>query len=236
MAGNLLLGQIALANKPRKFTTEDLEVVQKISSIYSLALLRKQNENELKKEKEKVDELAAELKDANEKLRGLAFRDGLTGLYNRRFFEDQFEKELDRVNRYSRLLSLVMIDIDHFKNINDTYGHPQGDIILSTVAQVFDTAIRHPDTAARYGGEEFVVILPETDVKGAVVLAERLREAVEKLEINAGNEIIKITISLGVTEYKMEKGRKSMSEVIDTADRALYHSKETGRNKLSIVL
>ena len=191
---------------------------------------------ELKKEKEKVDELAAELKDANEKLRGLAFRDGLTGLYNRRFFEDQFEKELDRVNRYSRILSLVMIDIDHFKNINDTYGHPQGDIILSTVAQVFDTAIRHPDTAARYGGEEFVIILPETDIKGAVVLAERLRVAVEKLEIQTDSEMIKVTISLGVTEYRAEKGRKSMAEVIGTADKALYNSKGTGRNKLSIVL
>jgi len=191
---------------------------------------------ELKKEKDKVDAMATELKSANEKLRGLAFQDGLTGLYNRRYFEEQLEKELDRVNRYSRILSLIMIDIDHFKNINDTYGHPQGDIILSTVADVFNKSIRHPDTAARYGGEEFVVILPETNVQGAVVLAERLREAVEKLEINADTKIIKITISLGVTEYKAEKGRKSPTEVIDTADKALYHSKETGRNKLSIVL
>lgn len=189
---------------------------------------------ELKQEKSKVDILARDLKEVNDKLRGLAFEDGLTGLYNQRYFQEHLEREISRVDRYSHLLSLIMIDIDHFKKLNDTYGHQQGDTVLREVAEVFNNSIRKPDIAARYGGEEFVIILPETDLKGCLILAERIRQFIEELEIKIDNQVLKVTISLGITSYDPSKGRKSKVEIIESADKALYNSKNTGRNKLSI--
>jgi diguanylate cyclase (GGDEF)-like protein len=190
---------------------------------------------ELRNEKKKVESLAVELKGANEKLRSLAFTDGLTGLYNHRFFQDILDREFNRVERYSRNLSLILIDIDHFKNINDTYGHPQGDVVLKAVAKMFEETIRRPDIAARYGGEEFAIVLPETNMKGAVVLAERLRKLVEDLEFPTEDTLIKVTISLGVTTFDPSAGKKTREELIAAADRALYNSKGTGRNKLSMI-
>ena len=189
---------------------------------------------ELKQEKSKVDILARDLKEANDKLRGMAFEDGLTGLFNQRYFQEHMEREISRVDRYSNLLSLIMIDIDHFKKFNDTYGHQQGDTVLREVAKVLNDSIRRPDIAARYGGEEFAIILPETDLKGALVLADRLRKYVEDLDVNIDGEILKVTISLGITSYDPTKGKKSKVEIIEAADKALYNSKNTGRNKLSI--
>jgi diguanylate cyclase (GGDEF)-like protein len=189
---------------------------------------------ELKQEKQKVEELARELKEANETLRGLAFKDGLTGLFNHRYFQEHMEKEVQRADRYKRTLSLIMIDIDHFKKINDTYGHPVGDIVIRSIANLFENTIRKSDTAARYGGEEFALILPETDIKGAVILAERLRKMAEQMEIEADGNKIKVTISIGIATYDPSAGLRSKAEIIDAADRALYNSKQTGRNKLSI--
>jgi diguanylate cyclase (GGDEF)-like protein len=189
---------------------------------------------ELKQEKSKVEILARDLKGANDKLREMAFEDGLTGLFNHRYFQDHLEREVSRVNRYSHLLSLIMIDIDHFKKFNDTHGHQQGDTVLRAVADVLNDSIRKPDIAARYGGEEFMIILPETGLKGTLVLAERIRQFIEELEIKIDNQVLKVTISLGITSYDPSNGRKEKAEIIESADKALYNSKNTGRNKLSI--
>ncbi len=191
---------------------------------------------ELKQAQQMAEKLAVEAWEAQERLRELAVTDGLTNLYNHRYFQDLIEKELPRVERYNHVLSIIMLDIDHFKSINDTYGHPQGDIVLRTIADIFQETVRKPDTVARYGGEEFVIVLPETDIKGAVVLAERLRKLVEKREIKLEEKTITITISLGVTTYETSKGRKSKAEIMYAADKALYNSKKTGRNKLSILV
>jgi diguanylate cyclase (GGDEF)-like protein len=191
---------------------------------------------ELKQAKEMAEKLAVEAWEAKEQLRELAIRDGLTNLYNHRYFQELLDRELPRVERYSHDLSIIMIDIDHFKQINDTYGHPQGDLVLRSIAGVFDETIRKPDTSARYGGEEFVIVLPETDIKGAVTLAERLRQTIEKMQFNLDGKTVKITISLGVTTYVPVRVKKTKAEVIDAADRALYNSKQTGRNKLSIIM
>ncbi|MBI5408048.1 MAG: HDOD domain-containing protein [Nitrospirae bacterium] len=190
---------------------------------------------ELKQEKKKVENLAKELKKANEKLSGLAFRDGLTGIFNHRFFQELLDKEVGRADRYRHPLSLIIFDIDHFKKVNDTFGHPRGDIVLRFIGDLLNRAIRTPDTAARYGGEEFAVVLPETDLKGAVVVAERLREAVEKLEIKLDDQPVKLTISLGVTSYEPQKGHRTKTDIVEAADKALYNSKMTGRNRISIV-
>ncbi len=189
---------------------------------------------QLKQEKKKVDKLAKEIRETNERLREVAFKDGLTGLYNHRYFQELMDKEIHRAERYVHPLSLIMLDIDYFKKINDTYGHLQGDVVLRSIGELLQRSIRTSDTSARYGGEEFIVVLPETDIKGTAILAERLRQMVEKLEIRINSHSIRVTVSLGVTTYESTKVIKSKAEIINTADRALYNSKLTGRNKLSI--
>ncbi len=190
---------------------------------------------QLRREKERAESLAMELKEANERLRTLAFRDGLTGLYNHRYFQEIMEREIKRAARYQRPLSLILIDIDHFKQINDTFGHQRGDQVLKTLGKIIENTIRTSDIAARYGGEEFAIILPETDLKGAAVLAERLRKAVESCPMDLNGTMTKITISLGVTTYMGGQKEVKKSKIIDAADRALYNSKEKGRNRVSLI-
>ncbi|MGD9136837.1 MAG: GGDEF domain-containing protein [Desulfobacterales bacterium] len=189
---------------------------------------------ELKQAKEKAENYAQELKTANERLRDLAFKDGLTDLYNHRYFQDSLDHELSRAQRYKKPFSLIMVDLDHFKKINDQYGHPVGDIVLKEVSKTIKKTIRDCDIAARYGGEEFAIILPETELKGVSMVAERLRKSVEALEIEINDDCIEATISVGVTSYFISQGQKQKSEIISEADMALYNSKNTGRNKTSV--
>lgn len=190
---------------------------------------------DLKQSKERAGKYASELKEANQKLREMAFRDGLTGLYNHRYFHEMLDMEINRAKRYNRFFALLMLDLDHFKNINDTYGHPVGDIVLREVGSEITNTLRDADTAARYGGEEFAIILPETNLKGAALAGERIRKAIEKLEINADGRHLGITISVGVTCYQISAVQKNKSEVLSAADVALYNSKNSGRNRISIV-
>ena len=189
---------------------------------------------ELKQAKEKAENFAQELKNANERLRDLAFKDGLTDLYNHRYFQDSLDHELSRAQRYKKPFSLIMLDIDKFKKINDKYGHPVGDIVLKDVSKTIKNTLRDCDIAARYGGEEFAIVLPETELKGAAMVAERLRKAVELLKITANDFCIETTISVGVTSYLVSPGKKEKSEIISEADNALYYSKNNGRNKTSV--
>jgi diguanylate cyclase (GGDEF)-like protein len=190
---------------------------------------------ELKQAKEKAEELAGDLKEANNRLREMVFRDSLTGLYNHRYFQELMDQELSRSQRYKRQVSLIMFDIDHFKKINDTFGHPRGDLVLKAVGAAVKSKTRDSDILARYGGEEFALVLPETDLNGAVVLAERCRKVVEQMEVQADGQTIKTTISVGVTTYTPETTRVGKSEIIDAADKALYNSKHSGRNRTSVL-
>jgi diguanylate cyclase (GGDEF)-like protein len=189
---------------------------------------------ELKQAKEKAEKFAHELKDANEKLREMAFRDGLTGLYNHRYFQDLMDNELSRSQRYKKPFSLMILDLDHFKKINDEYGHPVGDIVLKDVSKAIENTIRDSDFAARYGGEEFAVVLPETELRGAAILAERLRKAIEQLEIDTNGCRVDVTVSVGVTCYHPSTAKIEKSEIFTQADNALYKSKNKGRNMISI--
>ncbi len=184
---------------------------------------------QLKESKTKAEIFANELRFANDKLEKLAFRDGLTDLYNHRYFQEILAKEISRVERYGRPLALLIFDIDHFKKVNDTYGHPAGDQVLISMAGAITKAVRPSDIIARYGGEEFAVILPETNFSGMKVFAERLRRCVAALTTDTGQHSIKITISCGGAHYS-PGDEISPSILISTADRALYMSKNNGRN------
>ena len=159
----------------------------------------------------------------------LAITDGLTKLFIHRYFQARLEEELVRAKRYQTSCSLILFDIDHFKKFNDTYGHQQGDIVLMHVAKLLKQTVRETiDIPARYGGEEFTIILPETDAKGALLVAERLRKTVEAYDFPGQNEALKVTISLGVATFPDHASVKSV--LIKKADLALYKCKGNGRN------
>jgi diguanylate cyclase (GGDEF)-like protein len=159
----------------------------------------------------------------------MATTDGLSGLYNHRHFQSLLDQQLALAQRYQKPLSLLICDIDHFKVVNDTYGHPTGDRILKSVAQMLTTLARTTDAVARYGGEEFALILPETDTAAARALAERIRAAVEAHGFDTDLGRLKITLSLGVATFPDVAGAKQ--ELIDRADEALYAAKRAGRNR-----
>ena len=166
-----------------------------------------------------------------EAARQLAITDGLTRVYNHRFFQELFEKEYKRSDRYNTIFSIVMLDIDLFKKVNDTYGHLCGDEVLKGLANLTKSCLRSMDVVARYGGEEFAMLLPETNGPEAAQTAERVRMAVEEHTFMGTEQGLKITVSQGVATYP-SPGVHERSDIIAKADKALYEAKETGRNKV----
>ncbi len=173
-----------------------------------------------------------ELEEANRRLEALAGKDALTGLANRRTFDDVLDKEYRRARRERKSLSLIMIDVDHFKAFNDHYGHPEGDECLRRVAAAIQATVRRPgDMVARYGGEEFAVILPSTPESGAATIADLIRDSVLKLRLphqNIPSQML--TISCGVAAT--ESFDRRPTSLVKLADRALYQAKENGRNRV----
>jgi diguanylate cyclase (GGDEF)-like protein len=165
-----------------------------------------------------------------EATRQLAITDGLTKIYNHRFFQELFEKEYTRSDRYNTVFSLIILDIDLFKRINDTYGHLCGDEILRGLASLVRTCLRSMDIVARYGGEEFAILLPETGWEEALQTAERIRRAVEGTTFMGTDQGLSITVSLGVATYP-SPGVNERADIIAKADSALYEAKENGRNR-----
>ncbi len=165
-----------------------------------------------------------------EHMQRMATTDGLTRLTNHRHFQELFDGQLARAERYGRHLSMVLVDIDHFKTVNDTYGHPVGDAVLKQVAKLLEDNARVTDVAARYGGEEFVVLLDETDRQGARIIADRIREGMAALEFRSEKGKFSRTMSLGVATYPEDGTRKA--DLIERADKALYQAKESGRNRV----
>lgn len=158
-------------------------------------------------------------------------RDGLTGLYNRKFFDEQITQEILRARRYGWLLALAMIDIDRFKPINDTYGHPAGDAVLRTVAARLQGMLRTSDTLCRYGGEEFALILPHISLDNSRFLLDRLRKAIEGLTVELEDgTLVNVTVSVGIAS--LEDGVMA-GEMVRQADEVLYVSKQAGRNRVT---
>ena len=168
------------------------------------------------------------------KLEKIAITDALTGLYNSRHFFAQIKAEVDRHMRYSRALSLLILDIDFFKNYNDTWGHLEGDKVLMEIGETVNSCMRSMDTAYRYGGEEFTILLPETKLQKACLVGNRIKDSIRSVifEPEPGTKA-SVTVSLGATE--LAKGEDFRS-FIDRADKAMYKSKDTGRNKLTYII
>ena len=173
-----------------------------------------------------------QLQGANRQLQTLSSTDSLTGLYNRGHWEESLKQEYARHSRYDTAATLVMFDIDHFKRVNDTYGHQAGDKVIQQVAETVREHIRDVDIAGRYGGEEFAVLLPGTAKEGGKVFAERLRKAVEAKSVTHDGQVIRCTISLGVAD--LSRPTPDYKALIERADHALYQSKGNGRNCVSL--
>jgi diguanylate cyclase (GGDEF)-like protein len=165
-----------------------------------------------------------------QELQRLATTDSLTGLPNRRHFMEQLEYELARIKRFGKPASLLMLDLDHFKRVNDTYGHAAGDAVLRHFAELAQTSLREIDLIGRLGGEEFGVLLPGTTQPGAIELAERLREAVAAAPVMAGEHQIPVTVSIGIAEF--DPTDPHPDDILARADVALYKAKESGRNRV----
>jgi diguanylate cyclase (GGDEF)-like protein len=173
-----------------------------------------------------------QLQAANAQLQQLSSTDRLTGLYNRGHWEESLKVAYARHQRYGNATSLVMLDIDHFKRVNDTYGHQAGDKVIEEVSRLIREHVRETDVAGRYGGEEFGVVLSDTDKTDARVFAERLRKAVEGLEVLHNGQSIRFTISLGVAD--LSQPSINYADLIAWADHALYASKKAGRNRVTV--
>jgi diguanylate cyclase (GGDEF)-like protein len=165
----------------------------------------------------------------HEEARRLSVTDALTGLWNYRYFTMTVGKEIERATRFNRPLALLLLDLDHFKLVNDVYGHQRGDAVLVELAARVRTQVREVDTVARYGGEEFVVVLPETDAQGAALAAERIRSAVQRRPFGEpGDPPLDITVSVGAAVYPLHGS--SATTLVGRADEALYAAKRGGRD------
>jgi diguanylate cyclase (GGDEF)-like protein len=182
----------------------------------------------------KIKALQDELKRSNEMLKELSNTDALTHLYNRRFLMETLEIEFQRAKRKKDILSLVLLDIDHFKKVNDTYGHQEGDNVLVAVAKLVKSMVRRYDIAARYGGEEFVVVLPETSLQNAVQFAERCRTGVQEISFPGVLKNMALTVSLGVATYPSGK-IDCVDSLFRQTDEALYRAKQSGRNRVAVM-
>jgi diguanylate cyclase (GGDEF)-like protein len=179
----------------------------------------------------RIIDLQKELLETNKRLELLSITDGLTKLYNHRYFQDEMSRAFEESQRYQRPLSLAIIDIDFFKKVNDSYGHAVGDEVLKDVAKIFQESIRATDLAARYGGEEFAVMMPETELDDALAFAEKIRNLIETTPFPTAVGPLHVTVSIGVASVPRTKIHAA-KELVIAADKALYRAKRGGRNQV----
>ncbi len=190
-------------------------------------------DNQLIKTNNNLLDRSKELMDLNEEFKKLSVTDSLTGLFNRRYFEETLADEMEVTKRHGDTNSLLVIDIDHFKNVNDNYGHLHGDNVIKMIADVMKGRLRETDVLCRIGGEEFVVICRRADKMDAMGLAEDIRKTIEGQVTNTGKDTIKVTISIGIATVTMDNIDTHAENMFKFADIALYHSKDNGRNRVT---
>lgn len=228
-------------------TTSNLEelrkvLVTKLSYIRQVLEKKRKQEEEYNRElEERIQKLQKELTTINDQIKQVKSRekhlaeeilkDPLTGIANRRAYEIRIAEEWERFKRYGHIFSVAVFDLDHFKNVNDSYGHKAGDLILKEVARLMRSSLRKSDLIARYGGEEFVIIFTGTNINGAIEASEKLRQLIEKTKFVFKKQDVPITVSAGVAQ--VESTDQSPADVFDRADRALYTSKSEGRNRVT---
>jgi diguanylate cyclase (GGDEF)-like protein len=238
-----IIGAIQVLNKRTGlFSSEDETLLSALSAHAAVAienadLYRRLSVMNLSLER-KVGERTAELTAANERLTALnreleeiSITDALTRVYNRRYFMDRLRQEMKRVSRYGPPVSLLMIDIDFFKKVNDTWGHQAGDAVLAGVAGLIKGKLRETDLIARYGGEEFCLLATGTDHAGALVLGDRVRALVGNAKFEHAGNSLSVTVSIGISTWEPSI-RDDLEELVRRADAALYRAKEQGRNRV----
>ena len=229
--GNIL-GAIYVENRSERnlFEEDDLELLENFAALAAVSI---ENTVLIEDLDARVEARTNDLARANVRLHELSITDSLTGIFNRHHFFDLAEKELLRAERHQRHLSVVMIDLDHFKKVNDEFGHQVGDQVLQAVATRIHKNIRTIDIFGRYGGEEFVLLFPDTDLSSATKMAERLLALISAQPIDTQQGQVQVTISLGVAGHDPAK-RITLDTLLDCADQALYDAKKAGRNQISI--
>lgn len=189
-------------------------------------------ESELKKTERALEIKEIELKAVLAQAHEISNTDVLTFLPNRRKVIVDLQEEVIRSTRYSTPLSISLVDIDHFKNINDTYGHATGDEVLRTFSARLREQIRNPDTLGRYGGEEFLIVLPNSEVKAAVEQASRLCQHIRTMQVESNDHVLSVTISIGVAQYRI--GQENWEQFLHRADTAMYQAKNNGRDQWAV--
>ncbi|MDX8387083.1 MAG: sensor domain-containing diguanylate cyclase [Ghiorsea sp.] len=236
--GNLHGVMQAMRSEKKPFSAENVMLIKAMASQATVAinnaLLNKQMEEVNIELERKVKKRTEELERMNIELQKIAVTDALTAAYNRRYFNQMLAQEKSLSERYGIEFSLVMLDIDYFKNINDNMGHDAGDAVLKQLAKLTQSLLRDCDYLFRFGGEEFIILLPRTGPEGAKVLAERIRLAISHFVfVCLDEQIANVTVSLGIVTWK--KGRNCNPEhLLKSVDQALYHSKENGRNQVTV--
>ena len=212
------------------------EVVREIASLVRFASDRDGRVRELNERLAALESANLDLLVKNSALAEISARDALTGLYNRWYVMEKIDSEMNRSLRHGSPVSLIMMDIDHFKRVNDSFGHSAGDRVLRSVGQVLRDSCRVYDVAGRYGGEEFCIVLPETRVGNTTVVAERIRERLAASRFDVGEESVVVTASIGIAGIESIEAEDELSplSLIDRADQALYSAKHHGRNRVEM--
>ncbi|HSY51319.1 MAG TPA: GGDEF domain-containing protein [Thermoanaerobaculia bacterium] len=213
-----------------------LDLLAEIASLVRFASERDARVHELKERVANLESANLDLLLKNSALSEISARDSLTGLYNRWYVMEKIDSEMNRSLRHGSPVSLIMLDIDHFKRVNDSFGHSAGDRVLQSVGQVLRDSCRLYDVAGRYGGEEFCIVLPETKVSNTTVVAERIRERLAASRFEVGADSVVVTASIGIAgiDSAESEGSLSPSTLIDRADQALYSAKHHGRNRVEM--
>lgn len=224
------LGRVTLSDIFRNYWKSLIGITIGLCFLISFALYVNGLNKNLEVSQHQLQLQLAEIESLQANLREEAIRDALTGLFNRRYMDEIFERELSRAKRQGFPVSIVMLDIDHFKQLNDTFGHKAGDIMLQKIGEMLKAQTRREDIVCRYGGEEFVVILPGATADVAVLFAERWRLSFQSIEMNYADKSLQATLSAGVAAFP--RHGESRDELLQQADKALYNAKETGRNRV----